>query len=168
MLLDLIAIDFFSSPGSGGSSEVGPVIATPERTAVLEIAPSAALTVEGAPRGSAIWLQPYDPGDHAPYAIDFTAFLGADERIAEIEALKLPSVAALIGFEIDQSTDYPPIIDEDEGKKIQLWFVIEPAYWEAVQFGEAGLQIPVTARIVTDSTPPKDFERSAVLTVRQL
>ena len=167
MLLHLLATGLFSASGFDGTTEVGAVIATADRSAVLTVVQAASLTAALSPLGAAPWPQQYDPGDHAPYAIDWTALLAEDEKIAEIEAIKVTSAATLLGIGIDLALSYAPIIDQ-AGKKTQVWFLVDQVYWEAAAFAARGVQLPITLRVRTDANPPKRYERTAVLTVRQL
>lgn len=166
MLTHLIAFGLFAAPGDG-TTEKGAVIATPDRTAIMAVIQTTASRVAGAPLGATTWSQPYDPGDHAPYAIDFGDLLDEGENIASIEAIKVSAAAALLGISVDQAAGYRPIIDV-AGQKIQLWFLIDQAFWESASFAASGVLLPVSVRIATTSTPPKRYERTAVLTVRQL
>ncbi|KTF70702.1 hypothetical protein ACNFJ7_02190 [Sphingomonas sp. HT-1] len=166
MLTHLIALGLFTVD-DGSTSQKGNVIATSDRTAVMTIVPAAVARASGLPFGAAAWAQPYDPGDHAPYAIDFSDLLDEGESIAKIEAIKVSPTAALLGIAIDESANYRPIIDVG-GQKVQVWFLIDQAYWEAAQFAAGGVQLPLSVRVLTDGSPAKRYERTAVLTVRQL
>lgn len=166
MLMHLIALGLFASP-SEGTAEKGAVIASQDRTATMTVIQAAAVRGSAIPLGAGAWAQQFDPGDHAPYAIDFTDLLDQGEGIAKIEAIKMSSTAALLGIGVDAASGYRPIIDA-AGKKIQLWFLVDQAYWESASFAAGGVLLPVSVRVVTDATPPKRYERTAVLTVRQL
>jgi hypothetical protein len=166
MLTHLLAAGFIASSSSGGGG-TGIVIATPNRTAILSAVQPASSLSAAIPAGAPLWAQHFDPGDHAPYAFDFTALLGDGEKIASIDAIKMSAQAALLGVAVDQASVYAPIIDE-AGKKLQLWFIVDMTSWEAVAFAAGGVMLPVTVRILTDSVPPKRFERTSALTVRQL
>lgn len=166
MLTHLLILGLLSAPGEG-STETGTVIASADRTAVMPIVQASASRGSLVPLGAAAWAQPYDPGDHAPYAIDFKDLLDEGEHVAKIEAIKVSATAALLGIAVDTSAGYRPIIDV-AGQKIQLWFLVDEAYWEAASFAAAGVLLSVSVRVVTDATPPKRYERTAVLTVRQL
>ncbi|WP_313534389.1 hypothetical protein [Sphingomonas sp.] len=166
MLSHLIALGLFAAPADN-SAEKGAVIATGDRTAVMTVIQPAASRGSAIPLGAGAWAQQFDPGDHAPYAIDFAELLDQGEGIAKIEAIKMSSTAALLGIGVDAASGYRPIIDA-AGKKIQLWFLVDQAYAESISFAAGGVLLPVSVRILTDATPPKRYERTAVLTVRQL
>ncbi len=167
MLSHLIALGLLAA-SDGSTSQKGPVDVPDDRTAVMAVVQPSAARGTAAPLGAAVWAQPYDPGDHAPYAVDFSDLLGESEGIAKIEAIKVSSIAALLGIAVDQATEYRPIIDVAARRKVQLWFLIDQAYWEAASFAASGVQLAVSVRVLTDSVPPKRYERTAVLTVRQL
>jgi hypothetical protein len=154
--------------GGGGGSDTGEILATGDRTAVVLVVQTLASSSTGIPLGAVEWSQPYDPADHAPYAVDFSALLPDSEKIAEIEAIAMSATAALLGVEVDDASTFGPVIDVDAGKKVQLWFVVDAAAWQNAAFDINGVRLPVTVRVLTDSIPPKRFERTSVLTVRQL
>jgi hypothetical protein len=170
MLLQLIAFGVIpmgdDEPGEPGT-DTGAIIATEARTAVLAVLQATNATAVGVPLGATAWQQPLDPADHLPYAIDFTALLGGSEKIAAINEIAMPAAAAMLGVGIDNSEGHSPLIGTD-GKKVQVWFAVEPGFWQETAFTSAGVRLPVTFRVTTDSTPPKRIERTAVLTVRQL
>lgn len=165
MLSHLIVLGLLGAPNDG--SDIGAVIATPDRTASMLVIQATASRPTSIPLGAAAWPQPYDPGDHAPYAINFADLLDEGEKIAKIEAIKVAPAAVLLGISVDEASGYGPIIDV-AGEKIQLWFLVDQAYWESASFASAGVLLPFTVRVLTDSVPPKRYERTAVLTVRQL
>jgi hypothetical protein len=172
ILTQLIAFGIFAGSGGGGGGEIGPittvgeVVASSDCTAIVPSVQTASLTSAAAPLGSQAWRRHFDPADHAPYALDFGPLLEASENIAVIESIVMSATAALLGVGIDTAGAYAPIIDTD-GEKVQLWFVVDEDAWDALSFEASGVQLPVTVRVTTDSTPPKRYERSGVLTVRQ-
>lgn len=166
MLAHLIAAGLFTA-GAGGISDTGTVIATAERTVTLATVAEAVSFSSDLPMGALAWRQQFDPADHLPFAVNFTALLGSTEKIALIEEIALNATAALLGVSVDASAGYSPIIDTG-GKKVQLWFVTSTPNWSNVAFGAGGVLLPVSVRVLTDSTPAKRIERTAILTVRQL
>jgi len=169
MLATLMAVDIIpqDSGGSPGGGDTGTVIATPARTVVLAVVQASSMVADGIPLGASTWSQQFDPSDHAPFAIDFTALLDTGEKIVEMEAITMSAAGALLGISVDDTTGYSPIIDTG-GKKVQLWFVVDSGHWSDTSFAGAGVQVPVSVRIATDGTPAKRFERTCVLIVRQL
>lgn len=161
-----------STPGGGGGGSgpftaTGPVIASAARTVVLSAVQDTAARGSSIPLGAELWLQQFDPADHAPYAMDFAELLDEGEKIAEVETIYLNATAALLGVSVDTATDYRPVIDEIDGESVQIWFVVDEAAWAVSSFDAGGVQLPVTMRVITDATPPKRYERTGVLTVRQ-
>ena len=153
-----------------GAPEIGTgeVVASADRTVILRTVASAATAAAGLPVGAIAWPQQYDPADHAPYAMDFAPLLASGEKIAAIEAISMNATAALLSVGVDQDAPYAPIIDTAAGQKVQIWFLVDPVAWASVSFSAAGVMLPVTVRVLTDSVPPKRYERTALLTVRQL
>lgn len=155
-------------PLAGDVGGVGQINVPAERTAVMAKVQGTAVTSDTIPLGATEWEQPFDPADHAPYAADFSEMLGDNERIARILRIRSSATAAALGIKIDDDPDYAPIIDQEEGKKVQVWPVVDPDLEDSDPFLAAGVRIPVATQIETDSTPPKRFERTSVLKVRQL
>lgn len=168
MLTYYLALGLIGAGGGGPITDTGDVVASNERTAVVLVVQAGTSVANGIPLGAVAWRQQFDPGDHAPYAVDFTALLEQDEKIAEIDAIVMNATAALLGVGVDSVAPFGPIIDATDGKKMQLWFVVDEVSWASTSFNVSGVLLPVTVRIVTDSTPPKRYERTGVLTVRQL
>lgn len=166
MLAQLVALGIMGVASGGGGSGVGDVIASPDRTATAVVLQSTANVGALIPLGAQQWRQPFDPADHAPYAFDFGPLLDEGEMIAGIEQIALNATAALLGLTVDAEAAYAPIVDT-AGKKLQVWFIVDEAYWAAASFNAGGVQLPVTFRVVTTATPPKRYERTAVLAVRQ-
>lgn len=166
MIAQLIVLGILGA-ASGSVIEVGTVIATPERTVIFDTVQSTTSVGQSVPLGAPRWQQPYDPADHSPYAGDFTKLLSGGETIATVEGIALSSSAAALGISVDETAGYAPIIDTG-GKKVQLWFAVDDERWASSAFNAAGVLMPVSIRIRTNSVPPKRYERTAVLTVRQL
>lgn len=149
-------------------SSQGNVTVPDERNGLVARIQANAGSTPGIPLGAVEWQQPYDPADHAPYAFDFSPLLDEGDRVAEILSVRLSSSAAALGIQIDQADGYQPLIDQAAGLKAQLWFVVADGQQEAASFLGAGVKIPVTMRVRTTLAPIKKFERTMVLTVRQL
>jgi hypothetical protein len=139
------------------TAETGPIIATSERTVTIA-------KVSSAPYA---WASTFDPADRAPYAIDWSQMLDQGEKIDEILMLTMSASGASVGVEFDSTEGREPIIGTD-GKTIQFWFLCNPAFQRNVIFTGAGVQVSLSALIRTDADPYKEFERTAVLTVKQL
>ena len=92
--------------------------------------------------------------------------MAEDETIAEIVRLTVSATGAAVGVEIDDGGERLPIIDT-EGKKIQMWFLVDDGFQANAAFAGAGVAVGIAALIRTDAEPYKEFERTAILTVRQ-
>lgn len=167
MLTHLLTLGIVAA-ASGGGTETGQIIATPARTVKVDVNQSGGVSAIGIPYGAPIWGQPFDPADHAPFAIDFSALLPGDEEIAAIDEIAMSAAASMLGVSVDLTPGYAPIVDAAAGKKIQFWPVVNMTYWNSLSFSAGGVMLPISFRILTNSTLPKRFERSAVLMVRQL
>lgn len=137
-----------------------------ERIAIAaRVQPASAMT-NGIPYGSSAWLQAFDPAEHLPYGISFDSLLDTDETIESVERIALSSAGAALGVIIDQTIGFAPTVDQDGKRRIQLWFLVDPALQNSLPFDAAGTQVPVTFRVLTSKS--HRLERTAVLTVRQL
>lgn len=165
MLTALLLTGFLG--GEGLPALPGPVVVGEERTAVLPITQATDQVAASVPLGAVRWKQHFDPAEHKAYAFDFSLLLASNESIEKIERLRVSSVGVAAGVAIDGEDPFRPIIDEATGKKIQLWFSVEPSLQENTVFSGTGLVVAVTATVTTNSTPPERFERSAALVVRQ-
>lgn len=164
MLTTLMLLGFFG--GEEIEAGTGPLIATAERRVAAARVQPVTVIGNAIPLGAYVWPQAYDPGDHAPYAFNFGALLGEEESIAAIDMIAMSSQAASLGVQVDQEEPFGPIITED-GKHVQVWFVVDPSLQLSSQFDATGVRLPVTFRITTDATPPERYERTGVLVVRQ-
>lgn len=168
MLAQLIALGVFDGAATPEpEAGTGEIIATPERTVAAVLPQPVTVIGNAIPLGAYVWPQAYDPGDHAPFAFGFAALLDEGERIADIASIRMSPAAAALGVMVDEAPTYAPIIDADGGQTVQVWFTVDPALQEAASFDASGVRLPVSFRVVTDSTPPKRFERTGVLVVRQ-
>ena len=138
----------------------------PERLAIAAVVQSLASLGSGIPFGAAEWPQPFDPADHLPFGFSFEQLLDEGETIVDVERIALSSAGAALGLIVDKSSDFAPIIDAAAGRAVQLWFSVDPDMQNGAPFDAAGARVPVTFRVLTSKA--HRFERSAVLTVRQL
>lgn len=146
---------------------VGNVVAVQECTVAASRRQPEQSVGTSLPYGAYVWDQPFDPGDHVPYALDFGPLLDEGEKLAAIVTIRMSAAAAALGVAIDQSSGYAPVIDDEGGGKVQVWPLVASETQEAVQFDATGTRLPVTIRVLTDASPPKRFERTAVLIMRQ-
>lgn len=161
MLAFLLAIGVIGPEIDAGT---GPIIAVADRTVTMVVVGSNSPSAAQLPLGAYRWPSPFDPSDRAPYAMKWNAMLAADETVADIVQLTMSAAGAALGLEIDGTPGRAPIIATD-GKAIQLWFrCTDP---ENPAFAGEGVSIGIAALIRTSADPFKQYERTAVLTVRQ-
>ena len=160
-------VGVFKIVGEDAPADTAAFSTVVERTAVFPKVQLGTLVSDVIPRGSTIWKQVYDPADHVPFFADFSSILDTNEKIADIERIRLTASATALGLSVDLTPLYRPVIDAATGQKIRLWFTTDEATQEEAAFDKDGVQVGVTVRILTDSNPPKRFERTSVLTVRQ-
>lgn len=144
----------------------GPIIGLAERQAVLLAAGSTSGSAGGLPLGAPVWKAAFDPSDVTSYAIDFKAVLEETEKIAAIKRLTRSAAAVLLGVRIDGRAGYQPVISED-GKAVGLGFIADIDEQENPAFADVGVQVGVSALVVTDHDPPREYERTVILAVRQ-
>lgn len=157
MITHLLCLGLLAGAPSSEPAEVGEIIAIAERT----------VSIGRLASGPYSWPAALDPADRTPYAIDWTAMLDEGEKIAAILQLTMSASGASAGVKIDDTAGRRPIIGED-GTTIQIWFLCEPAQQMKPVFSGNGVAVSVSALIRTDLDPFKEFERTAVLTVKQL
>lgn len=145
---------------------IGTIIARPSQTAAIQIGSNSAVASAPIPNGAAVFGEPFDPSDRAPRAWDFTAQLADGETIVEIVRLTMMAAGAAVGVQIDSGGGRDPIIGTS-GKVIQLWFKVNDAHQADAAFLGDGMSVGVAALVRTSSTPSRQYERTAVLTVRQ-
>lgn len=120
----------------------------------------------GIPYGAAQWQQAFDPNDNLAYGFSFSDVLDPGETIALMERIAVSSTGAGLGLTIDQSGGSAPFIDQDGRRRIQLRFLVDPAFQASPAFDASGTPIVVAFRVFTSKS--NRFDRSGVLTVRQL
>lgn len=143
----------------------GDIIATADRTVTPTPIPSGSGTVSGVTTAYP-WAAPFDPADRTAFAIDWTRLLEAEETIAQIDDIRMSAEGASLGIQVDAAAGRAPIISTD-GKMTQVWFLCDPAFQSDAAFLGAGVKVGLSVLIRTDSDPYKQFERTAVLTVRE-
>lgn len=165
MLVTLLAVGVLdAAPLTAGT---GPLIAPAEAIVAIPRLAAQAPVGTGIPLGAPIWPLSLDPSDTGPYAWDFSALFGDGVNIASVERLTISAAGAAVGVQIVTGAPSGPIITDD-GHHVQVWFLVDAGDAAAAAFIGAGLQVAVAALVKTDQTPPREYERTAVLTVRQL
>lgn len=163
LLLDQLAAG--AVPEQSGAA-TGTFDVPTSRTATAQRLQASTAIGTGIPYGAALWPQPFDPADHLAYGFSFKDLLDNGETITAIERIAVSATGAGMGLTIDQSAGFQPIIDQNGGQRIQLWFSVDPALQASSAFDASGTSIAVTFRIL--SSKSNRIERSAVLMVRQL
>lgn len=145
----------------------GAIVATPDSTVVAPANSAGVSAGPSIPIGAPVWTRPLDPGDCWPYAFSFDKNLMTGRRIAEIASIRMSAQGAALGVTIERDAPYAPIIDQDDARKVQVYFSVDAASQEALQFDGEGIKIPIAFRVWDDATPPNRIEQSGVLVVRQ-
>ncbi|WP_298690160.1 hypothetical protein [uncultured Sphingomonas sp.] len=165
MLATLMALSFV--PNAPAPTPTGAIIATAGQTVKFDAAQTSVATVAGLPLGSPLTAQPLDPADLNPRAFDFSALIG-DAKIAQIVRITMSAAAATVGVEVWQDSPRVPIIDAATSQIVQIWFAVDPAFQSDPGFSGAGLQVGVSILIQTDAAVYQTYERTGILTVRNL
>lgn len=151
---------------SGGGAGFGVFDAPAVRTVTpAKVQPAASIGV-GLPYGAAQWQQPFDPNDHLAFGISFNDLLEVGETITGVDSIAVSSTGAGLGVAIDQALGFAPIIDADGKRRIQFWLSVSSAFQGSPAFDASGTPVAITVRITTSKS--NRFERSAIVTVRQL
>ena len=148
-------------PGNGELTSMADQIAN------LAVLQPATAKGNGVPYGAADWPRPFDPSDRAPYAWDFSNIIGEGVSIADIVRITVSATGVALGVEVDNQEGRAPIITND-GKHVQVYFLVNVASQTSQQFTNDGVKVPVSVLIRTDENPFEEYERTAILSVRQL
>lgn len=115
------------------------------------------------PATAIAFLDPMDPSDVRDYVLDLGQLLEEGEAFTDIVVAAYPESTAL-GFEIRSDGAYAPA--ELSNSQVRLWFqVAAPNRSDPVW--DSGKQCAIEATAVTDSIPPRTYQRTAVVTVVQ-
>jgi hypothetical protein len=156
----------FTAQAEEPSGSTGDVTLTNERIVYAVRQQPDKETARRLPLGVPQWKQPLDPADHVPYGLDFGQLMDPSETIATIETVSIDADDTL-GLIIDMDAPYHPIIDSAKSVLIQAWFSVEEGRRKDASWSGKGQVMSITFRITTNSTPPKRYERTAALNVRQ-
>ena len=148
-------------------AENGAIVATAEQTVVFKSVQRVNETGNNLPFGAEAWSAPLDPNDRAPRAMDFAALLDGEARIAAIVSITVSAQGASTGVQIDQAAGRAPIISDD-GRRIQMYLLVNDALQANKAFEGAGLKVGITALVRTDEEPFEQYARTGVQTVRHL
>lgn len=152
----ITASGIVAQPPSGVYTGTGPIVASLDR--IVEVGNTAS--------GGYAWTAAFDPSDRAPYAIDFTPILRDAEHITEISRIVMSAEGAALGVQVDSGSGRDPIISTD-GKLTQVWFKVASAFQGDPAFADAGVAVSLSVLVKTDAAPFEQFERTAVLRVKQ-
>lgn len=166
MMIDLIAFGIIATAGSDIEPGVGVVVVPVGALAVLT-ANSDGASVNGLPAGAVPWSRPFDPSDRTPYAIDWTALLVTGEKIADVISITVSASGADLGFAIDTDAARIPLIDATHNR-VAMWFTVASGYQSNPAFAADGVKVGISMLIRTDADPYREYERTVILTVRQL
>jgi hypothetical protein len=165
MLLHLVAFGLIASNGTVVDARTGDVSTSAGQTAAVHANSAGGSSGSDIPTPAIGWTQPLDPADRAFYAFDWSAWLGT-EKVASIERITMSALGASLGVQVDSDPDRTPIIDT-LGRKIGLWFKVYDASQADPAFAAAGAKVGIAMLVKTDASPPKYYERTAILTVQQ-
>ena len=105
-----------------------------------------------------------DPKDRVDFVADFKALLTGNEKIAAA-SLTLGAESVALGLTLIQNPPHGPNIINGVG--IEAWFQVNAGLQANAAF-DVGATLPIEATILTDAVPPRTFQRTLVITVKQL
>lgn len=164
----LAAILAFYYYGSELVADRGPITAAAVDTVTFPALAGASSPGDQLPVGAVTAERPRDPSDRGPLAFDFSAILGDGVEIDEIVSLTMSAAGVAAGVAIDQADPRLPIVDEGAGQKLQIWLAVAENKRNDPVFQGAGLKVGISALIRTNEAAFRDYERTGVVTVRQL
>jgi len=144
----------------------GDISATADQTVVVPATADTTQSGAGLPLGALAWKADFDPADRSPRAFNFTPLLNG-AKVAAVLRITMSAGGAAVGLMVDDDTARQPIIGTD-GQRVQLWFFVDEALQNDPTFADGGVQVGISVKIQTDASPPQEYERTGVLTVRQL
>jgi hypothetical protein len=160
--------------GGGGAGAVtdrpitakGDIIASAQRVLAVQPVPAGSSASLALPLNASVWTAPYDPSDRVPFAIDWSALLAEGETIEQIDKITMSAQGVSLGIRVDSDPGREPIISTD-GKRTQIWLRCDAAFQSNAAFAGSGVQVGIAQLIRTDADPYKQYERTAVVNVRQ-
>jgi hypothetical protein len=146
----LIAAGVFSSGGGGGSSNV----VTPSSRR-LSFTPSAS---------SVTASQQHDPTDVLDYELNLSGLLAEDEEFTSATIAVVPASSAL-GFGILTTPPYAP--EEIDDSHIRIWVTVEAGSRGLSAWSGQGTLCSFEVTAVTNSEPPRTWQRTGSIRVAQ-
>jgi hypothetical protein len=146
----LIATGVLSSGVSGGSSDV---VTPTERTITLT-----------RPGGAVQATQAIDPTDVMDFVLALQGLLASGETFATI-TLSVLSASAALGFTVFSVDPFAP--EEVDDSHVRIWVGIDGASRGLSAWSGQGTACGIEITAVTDSTPPRTFQRTAQIKVVQ-
>lgn len=106
---------------------------------------------------------PMDPSDKVDYMIDMTDLLEAGEAFTDME-ISVMAESALLGFQIETAAPYQPV--EIGNGKVIVWASVAAPQQNSAGWS-AGILCGVEVSAITDSSPPRHYQRTATIQVIQ-
>lgn len=104
-----------------------------------------------------------DPSDVVDYLVDLTPLLDVGEEFTSVDLVVLAE-SVLLGFKIESDAPYAPV--EVTPGVLRVWAAVETANQNSAGWA-AGALCGIEFTAVTNSSPPRTFQRTVAVQVVQ-
>ncbi|MGI4876649.1 MAG: hypothetical protein ACRYG4_04115 [Janthinobacterium lividum] len=111
------------------------------------------------------YLYSPDPGDDLDYGFDVSELLDGETVNLLTLTITLDAATLALGVQIETDGQHAPGIAGD-GVTLVYWLNVAAAHQADPVFDRFGVEFMVTVAFYTTHTPPRHFERSAIVTER--
>lgn len=105
-----------------------------------------------------------DPSDVADFIVDLRALLEAGESFAAV-TFSVPTESAALGFRILDAAPHLP--ETLENGRLRIWVTVEESSRLLPVWNGGGASCAIEFTAVTDSVPPRTFQRTIAIKVAQ-
>lgn len=145
-------------------TETGPIVAAAEATLELPAVSAGGAIDPALPNGAPVFRRELDPSDLEPYAVGFTAHVGAAE-IDSIDTITMSFAGMAVGVTVEGETPRWPIIDASGRKRVQIWLSVAEEFRSHAAFNGAGLKVGIS--FFVQLSDGRRVERTVIVIVRQ-
>ena len=110
-----------------------------------------------------------DPEDIVDFTINMTDFTDAifqDGEVVDTFSLVVGAEGAALGVTLGTGSYLAAKVNADTG--IRFWPMVDSGYWDDPAWDDSGTLIPIEATMSTNSSPPRQFQRTLVIRTKQL
>ncbi|GEM_PF-1571144 len=116
------------------------------------------------PSTAPVGKETIDPADIVDFIIDLSPLLEAGEEFATI-TFAVPPESAALGFRVMTEAPYAPL--EIDDSHLRIWVSVEPGSAALPAWNGSGTVCAIEFTATTDSTPPRQHQRTIAIRVAQ-